>query len=132
MRRSRPSRRRVGGLSNAASALQVMSLPTSRIQTAISSSCNPHRGADLLGGSRNISAPHGALAGPRPNRHSVRVTDPNVLAFVVVSGPPGSGKSSLASVLSKRFGLPLFSKDTIKEALMSALGAPHIEASRRL
>ena len=62
----------------------------------------------------------------------MRVTDPNVLAFVVVSGPPGSGKSSLASVLSKRFGLPLFSKDTIKEALMSALGAPHIEASRRL
>jgi predicted kinase len=52
--------------------------------------------------------------------------------FVVVSGPPGSGKSSLATALAARLGLPLFSKDTIKEALMDVLGVPDVEASRRL
>lgn len=63
---------------------------------------------------------------------AVPVPDRSVLAFVVVSGPPGSGKSSLASALASRLELPLFSKDTIKEALMDALGAPDIEASRLL
>jgi predicted kinase len=66
------------------------------------------------------------------SRQSVGVPDSSVLAYVVVSGPPGSGKSSLGSGLASRLELPLFSKDTIKEALMEALGAPDIEASRRL
>ena len=52
--------------------------------------------------------------------------------FVVVSGPPGSGKSTLAGPLAEELGLPLIAKDTIKEALMTALGAPDVEASRRL
>jgi predicted kinase len=60
------------------------------------------------------------------------VPDRSVLAFVLVSGPPGSGKSTLASGLASRLELPLFSKDTIKEALMDALGAPDIETSRLL
>jgi len=51
---------------------------------------------------------------------------------VIVSGPPGSGKSTLAVPLAARLGLPLFSKDTIKEALMDALGVPDVDASRRL
>ncbi len=53
-------------------------------------------------------------------------------SFVVVSGPPGSGKSTLAACLADRLALPLFAKDTIKEALMDSLGVPDIEASRRL
>jgi predicted kinase len=55
-----------------------------------------------------------------------------VVAFVIVSGPPGSGKSTLAAQLASRLDLPLFSKDTIKEALMDALGVTDIATSRRL
>ena len=38
--------------------------------------------------------------------------------FVLVAGPPGSGKSSLAAPLATELGLPLLTKDDIKEALM--------------
>jgi predicted kinase len=55
-----------------------------------------------------------------------------VKAFVVVSGPPGSGKTTVARAVADGLGLPLFAKDTIKEALMDALGAPDPESSRRL
>ena len=52
--------------------------------------------------------------------------------FVVVSGPPASGKSSLAPALAVELKLPLIAKDTIKDALMSVLPVPDIETSRRL
>jgi GrpB-like predicted nucleotidyltransferase (UPF0157 family)/predicted enzyme related to lactoylglutathione lyase len=52
--------------------------------------------------------------------------------FVLVSGPPGSGKSTLARDLAPRIGLPLLAKDTLKQALMDALGVPDVEASRRI
>ncbi len=52
--------------------------------------------------------------------------------FVAVSGPPASGKSTLAPALATALDLPLLAKDTIKDALMSALGAPDLDASRRL
>jgi hypothetical protein len=38
--------------------------------------------------------------------------------FVLVTGPPGSGKTTLAGPLAERLSLPLIAKDTIKEALM--------------
>lgn len=41
---------------------------------------------------------------------------------VVVSGAPGTGKSTLASVLAERLTLPLLSLDHIKEALADVLG----------
>ena len=52
--------------------------------------------------------------------------------FVAVSGPPGSGKSSIAEPLARELGLPLIAKDTIKEALMDVLGAPDVDASKAL
>lgn len=52
--------------------------------------------------------------------------------FVVVSGPPASGKSSLAPLIAAELGLPLLAKDVIKDALMSELPVPDLEASRRL
>ena len=52
--------------------------------------------------------------------------------FVVVSGPPASGKSALAPVLARELALPLIGKDTIKDALMSVLPVPDLEASRQI
>jgi predicted kinase len=53
--------------------------------------------------------------------------------FVLVAGWPGSGKSTLAAALATELGLPLLSKDEIKEALMDGLGPPATVAqSRRL
>ena len=52
--------------------------------------------------------------------------------FVVVSGPPASGKSTLAPLVARELALPLVAKDTIKDALMSVLSVPDAEASRQL
>jgi predicted kinase len=52
--------------------------------------------------------------------------------FVIVSGPPASGKSTLAPRLAGELRLPLVAKDTIKDALMSVLPVPDVEASREL
>ena len=52
--------------------------------------------------------------------------------YVVVSGPPGSGKTTLAAALAPALGLPLIAKDTIKEALMTVLPVPDVAASRTI
>ena len=52
--------------------------------------------------------------------------------FVVVNGPPGSGKTTISADLAERLGLPLFAKDAIKESLADALEVTDVETSRRL
>jgi predicted kinase len=44
--------------------------------------------------------------------------------LVYVSGAPGAGKTSLAIPLAAELGLPLLTKDRIKETLHDAFGAP--------
>ena len=52
--------------------------------------------------------------------------------LVVVCGHPASGKSSLASHLSRELGIPLVAKDDIKERLFDSLGTGDLDWSHRL
>lgn len=51
---------------------------------------------------------------------------------VIVNGPPGSGKSSLAPALADALDLPLLAKDAVKETLLDELGYADRAESRRL
>ena len=43
--------------------------------------------------------------------------------LVVVSGPPGAGKTTLAHLLARRIGCPAICRDEIKEGMVHATGA---------
>jgi predicted kinase len=52
--------------------------------------------------------------------------------YVVVSGLPGSGKTTISVPLAAALGLPILAKDSIKESLWDALGPGDLAWSRRL
>ena len=59
--------------------------------------------------------------------------NPGARRVVVVSGPPGSGKSTIARPLAAELGFALIAKDRIKETLHDALGVElGLSWSRRL
>ena len=44
------------------------------------------------------------------------------MALILISGMPASGKSTMAAYLSRALGMPMFSKDAIKERLYDSVG----------
>ena len=78
---------------------------------------------------RSATAPDRRVAACFRSDDHVHVTE---AVFVIVSGPPASGKSTLAPVVARALGLPLVAKDTIKDALMSVLPVPDVETSRQI
>ncbi len=55
-----------------------------------------------------------------------------VAMYVLVSGLPGSGKTTIAAPLAAALELPMLARDSIKETLWDALGAGDLAWSRRL
>ena len=54
------------------------------------------------------------------------------MRVLLITGLPGSGKSTLASILARRHGVLLLSKDLIKEPLLDVLGSADAAHSKRL
>jgi predicted kinase len=54
------------------------------------------------------------------------------VTLILVTGPPASGKTTLAQPLARQLGVPLLGKDTVKEALFDTLGTGDRAWSRRL
>lgn len=52
--------------------------------------------------------------------------------LIVITGHPGSGKTSIAKALSARYSVPFLSKDSLKECVFDTLGASDKEWSLKV
>jgi adenylate kinase family enzyme len=52
--------------------------------------------------------------------------------LVLISGPPGAGKTTLGAKIARELGFPFLNKDGIKELLFDTLGVKDREWSRQL
>ena len=52
--------------------------------------------------------------------------------LIIVSGPPCSGKTTLAKNISEKFNLPLITKDSLKEILFDTVGWKDREWSKKI
>ena len=52
--------------------------------------------------------------------------------LIVITGHPGSGKTSLAKALSHKYSIPFISKDTLKECMFDTLGSSDKEWSLKV
>jgi shikimate kinase len=57
---------------------------------------------------------------------------PMAPALILVTGPPGAGKSTLAPLLAAQLGVPCISRDTIHEMVFDAWGERDFEAQGKL
>jgi predicted kinase len=58
--------------------------------------------------------------------------EPHKTVLVLVSGAPGTGKTTLAKSLAEQLRFPLLARDHLKETLMNGLGAPDRAASQSI
>jgi predicted kinase len=57
---------------------------------------------------------------------------PALPPFIIISGPPGAGKTTLARDISRELGLPMLSKDMFKEAIYDHLPGVDTSDAHRL
>lgn len=54
------------------------------------------------------------------------------MKLIIINGPPAAGKTTIATPLASKLGIPLLAKDTVKEFLFDTLGTRDREWSKTL